>query len=271
MATKLISSLSMLIATVSWSLAAAGGLDYMREINNMSASSNFSLANSLNDGIVYPSSKQDFQQTNKQHEVPPILLSRDFSAGNQSSFAQQLSDNRTSIEIKPIAELISSLISSNSSHLFDESNKRHNQSISQLTAIAANDDNDNGDDNDNNNNNSNNDNHSISSIMYSFGDTDEYLPPISSSSVFSFTLSSPSADMASPLLESSTSMLNSATFSQNSNSTTFHMMSLSNSSLNEVGINGTDPFAFTTELRIMALPIEIQASTFRLLAFVSIV
>lgn len=107
--------------------------------------------------------------------------------------------------------------------------------------------------------------------MYSFGDTDEYLPPISSSSVFSFTLSSPSADMASPLLESSTSMLNSATFSQNSNSTTFHMMSLSNSSLNEVGINGTDPFAFTTELRIMALPIEIQASTFRLLAFVSIV
>lgn len=241
MAAILIRGLSTLLATVTWSLA-AGGLD-KREMNNISASSEFKIATILNDGgDVYPSGRLDSHQATRQNES---TLPEGISTEKSSPFAQQQPDQpnvETSFSIDRSAEALSPSMTSSSAsfHLYSEFDKRHNKSISQL----ANNDLD------------------ISSTMFA-SDKNEYLPQISTS-VFPSILSS-----SASLLDSyAASAINSttATFFPQLNSTALSLLASSNSSHNnnEVGVNATDPFAFTTESRIMGLPIGIQVSQMHL-------
>lgn len=241
MAAILIRSLSTLLATVTWSLA-AGGLD-KREMNIISASPETKIATILNDGgNVYPSRKLDSHQAAKQNES---TLAEEISIEKQSPFAQQQQlPNRpnvgTSFPMGRFAEALSpSMTSSSSGHLYSEFDKPRNEPISQL----ANNDLD------------------ISSTMF-VSDKNEYLPQISTS-VFPSILSS-----SASLLDSyAASAINSTTttFFPQFNSTALSLVASSNlSHNNEVGINATDPFAFTTESRIMGLPIGIQVSRMHL-------
>lgn len=232
MAVMLIRSL---LATVTWSLATCG--PNKREMNNMYVLSDSQMAPSLNNEIVYPSRSLDSLRIHKRDE---FTQAEEISIEKQSPLAQQQQQQfnlGTRTLIKPMNEALNTpMTSSSSSHLHNEFTKRNNQSITQLTT----------------------NNLDISSTMFA-SDKNEYLPQISASA-FSTILSS-----SASLLDSHNSTIDlaaSAAYNPLLNFTALSLVATSNLTYNnEAGINSTDPFAFTTESRSMALPIEIQVST----------